>query len=43
MFCIGELLSCNRNGAFCEGYDLKLKMTRATQTIMEDASHSVKA
>jgi L-2-amino-thiazoline-4-carboxylic acid hydrolase len=35
---IGALLSCNRDGSFCEGYDPKLKMTR-TQTIMEGASH----
>jgi hypothetical protein len=35
---IGGLLSCNRDGAFCEGYDPKLKMTR-TQTIMEGAPH----
>jgi hypothetical protein len=35
---IGGLLSCNRDGSFCEGYDPKLKMTRS-QTIMEGASH----
>jgi len=35
---IGALLSCNRDGAFCEGYDKRLKLTR-TQTIMEGASH----
>jgi hypothetical protein len=35
---IGSLLSCNRDGAFCEGYDPRLKLTR-TQTIMEGASH----
>ncbi|PWC56640.1 L-2-amino-thiazoline-4-carboxylic acid hydrolase [Azospirillum sp. TSO22-1] len=35
---IGHLLSCNRDGAFCEGYDPKMKMTR-TQTIMQGASH----
>ena len=35
---IGHLLSCNRDGAFCQGYDPKLKMTR-TQTIMQGASH----
>ncbi|MBQ0820557.1 L-2-amino-thiazoline-4-carboxylic acid hydrolase [Microvirga sp. HBU67558] len=35
---IGGLLSCNRDGSFCDGYDPKLKMTR-TQTIMEGASH----
>lgn len=35
---IGHLLSCNRDGAFCEGYDPKLKLER-TQTIMQGASH----
>ncbi|MFV0295954.1 MAG: L-2-amino-thiazoline-4-carboxylic acid hydrolase [Hyphomicrobiaceae bacterium] len=35
---IGDLLSCQRDGAFCEGYDPKLKLTR-TQTIMQGASH----
>jgi hypothetical protein len=35
---LGGVLSCNRDGAFCEGYDPKLKMTR-TQTIMGGASH----
>lgn len=35
---IGHLLSCNRDGAFCAGYDPKLKMTR-TQTIMQGATH----
>jgi hypothetical protein len=35
---IGGLLSCNRDGSFCEGYDPKLKLTR-TQTIMEGATH----
>jgi hypothetical protein len=35
---IGGLLSCNRDGSFCEGYDPNLKMER-TQTIMEGASH----
>lgn len=35
---IGHLLSCQRDGTFCEGYDPKLKLTR-TQTIMEGASH----
>ncbi|MCA0248795.1 MAG: L-2-amino-thiazoline-4-carboxylic acid hydrolase [Proteobacteria bacterium] len=35
---IGDLLSCNRDGAFCEGYDPKLKLER-TQTIMQGASH----
>lgn len=35
---IGHLLSCQRDGALCEGYDPKIKMKR-TQTIMEGASH----
>ena len=35
---IGHLLSCNRDGAFCEGYDPKLKLDRR-QTIMQGASH----
>lgn len=35
---IGHLLSCNRDGAFCEGYDSRLKLTR-TQTIMGGANH----
>ena len=35
---IGALLSCNRDGAFCEGYDPKLKLARS-QTIMQGASH----
>lgn len=35
---LGAILSCNRDGAFCEGYDPRLKMTR-TQTIMGGASH----
>ena len=35
---IGHLLSCNRDGAFCEGYDPKLTLER-TQTIMQGASH----
>jgi hypothetical protein len=34
---IGDLLSCNRDGAFCEGYDPSIKLTR-TQTIMGGAS-----
>ena len=29
---IGALLSCNRDGAFCEGYDTRLELTR-TQTM----------
>src|ERR1700722_5757677 len=35
---IGAILSCNRDGAFCEGYDPRIKLTR-TQTIMSGASH----
>ena len=35
---IGDLLSCNRDGALCEGYDPRLALTR-TQTIMGGASH----
>ena len=38
---IGELsavLSCNRDGAFCEGFDPKIQMQR-TQTIMGGADH----
>jgi hypothetical protein len=35
---IGHLLSCQRDGVFCEGYDEKIKMTR-TQTVMQGASH----
>jgi L-2-amino-thiazoline-4-carboxylic acid hydrolase len=30
---VGHLLSCNRDGSFCDGYDPKLKLDRA-QTIM---------
>ena len=35
---IGHLLSCQRDGTFCEGYDTRLKLTR-TQTIMQGAAH----
>ncbi|MCQ4162211.1 L-2-amino-thiazoline-4-carboxylic acid hydrolase [Roseomonas sp. GC11] len=35
---LGGILSCNRDGAFCEGYDPRLKMSRS-QTIMGGASH----
>jgi hypothetical protein len=35
---IGDILSCNRDGAFCEGYDPRIKLTR-TQTIMRGARH----
>ncbi len=33
---LGAVLSCNRDGAFCEGYDPKLKLERS-QTIMGGA------
>lgn len=35
---IGHLLSCNRDGAFCTGFNPKLKLER-TQTLMSGASH----
>ncbi|MBM9595981.1 L-2-amino-thiazoline-4-carboxylic acid hydrolase [Roseitranquillus sediminis] len=35
---IGHLLSCNRDGDFCVGYNPDMKLTR-TQTIMRGASH----
>lgn len=35
---IGHLLSCNRDGTFCEGYDPRIKLER-TQTLMQGASH----
>ena len=35
---LGAILSCNRDGAFCEGWNDKLKLTR-TQTLMGGASH----
>ena len=35
---IGHVLSCNRDGALCEGYDPRLELTR-TRTIMGGASH----
>jgi hypothetical protein len=35
---LGAVLSCNRDGAFCEGYDLRLKLQR-TQTLMGGATH----
>lgn len=35
---LGAVLSCNRDGAFCEGYDPKLTLER-TQTLMGGASH----
>ena len=35
---LGAVLSCNRDGAFCEGYHPKLKLERS-QTIMGGATH----
>ena len=35
---LGALLSCNRDAAFCEGYDPRLKLER-TQTLMAGATH----
>ncbi|MGC9419141.1 MAG: L-2-amino-thiazoline-4-carboxylic acid hydrolase [Rhodovulum sp.] len=35
---IGHLLSCNRDGDFCIGYNPEIELTR-TQTIMQGASH----
>ena len=35
---VGHLLSCNRDGTFCEGYDARINFER-TQTIMSGASH----
>ncbi len=35
---LGDILSCDRDGAFCEGYDPRIELTR-TQTIMGGASH----
>jgi imidazole glycerol phosphate synthase subunit HisF len=35
---IGHLLSCQRDGTFCEGYDPRIKLKR-TQTIMQGATH----
>lgn len=35
---IGGLLSCNRDGTFCTGYDPRIRLER-TQTIMQGASH----
>jgi hypothetical protein len=35
---LGAVLSCNRDGAFCEGYDSRLKLER-TQTLMGGAQH----
>ena len=33
---IGHLMSCNRDGTFCEGYDAKITLKRS-QTIMQGA------
>lgn len=35
---IGHVLSCNRDGKFCTGYNPNMKLER-TQTIMSGASH----
>jgi hypothetical protein len=35
---IGHLLSCQRDGTFCEGYDKRLTLKRS-QTIMQGAAH----
>ena len=35
---IGHLLSCQRDGTFCEGYDKRIELKR-TQTLMQGASH----
>jgi hypothetical protein len=35
---LGAVLSCNRDGAFCEGYSQHLKLKR-TQTLMGGATH----
>ncbi len=35
---IGHLLSCNRDAAFCTGYDPRIKLERS-QTLMQGASH----
>jgi len=35
---LGDILSCDRDGAFCEGYDPRIELER-TQTIMGGASH----
>ena len=35
---LGDVLSCDRDGAFCEGFDPSIELTR-TQTIMGGASH----
>lgn len=35
---IGDLLSCNRDGEFCKGYNPKIRLQR-TQTLMKGATH----
>jgi hypothetical protein len=35
---IGHVLSCNRDGTFCQGYDPNISLERK-QTIMDGASH----
>lgn len=35
---IGHLLSCNRDGEFCTGYNPAMELTR-TQTLMKGATH----
>lgn len=35
---IGHLLSCNRDGVFCQGYNPDIKLKR-TQTLMQGADH----
>jgi hypothetical protein len=35
---IGHLLSCNRDGVFCQGYNPDIKLQR-TQTLMQGADH----
>ena len=35
---IGHILSCGRDGTFCQGYDRRIKLERS-QTIMQGASH----
>ena len=35
---LGAVLSCNRDGAFCEGYDKRLKLER-TRTLMGGSTH----
>ncbi len=35
---LGGILSCNRDGVFCQGYDARIRLER-TQTLMQGASH----